>query len=665
MPYGTTGQHADQSTGLDALVPLTKMCHNLVEAAVLRFKLLTTVLLVCKGTIEAFSQIADPSAGKIRVEYTRSAIAAYTVTDTISPKQSLNDNETLVSANEIFELGFFSPSNSKNRYLGIWYKQAPNRVVWVANRDNPITDSYGVLTISNIGELVILNQTGGAVWSSNISSMPKNSFLQLLNSGNLVLRDNASTSYVWQSFDYPSDTLLPGMKLSWNIESGQERYITSWKAPDDPSIGNCTHKIDKKELPQLVLLMGMAKKLRTGVWDGVQFSGSPLSYQVLKPLIEFDGHEWSYRFERNSNEFLGTVITVTQSASVQILILNYGSSEWTPLYSLPIGPCGSYGHCGANGICRISKNPMCECLEGFTPKSSEEWKALNWTSGCIRRFPLECHRGDWFTPLAAVKLPDLLEIWLNRSLTLEECKVECLRNCSCKAYSNSDVRNGGSGCVMWFRDLIDMTDFKQADSNLDIYIRQAATEPKAVNKSKMKKGKVTILVIAIIFGMSILILTFGCIIWKRETNKRERLESKKEDIDLPIFDFATIAAATNNFSNTSMLGEGGFGPVYKVETLLFWRNRKGIFSTGEEIAVKRLSKNSRQGIQEFKNEKFPADRPTMASVVFMLANDGAKLPWPKQPAFFIERSSLNVNSMSADEEQYTKNSMSITSFEGR
>ena len=64
-------------------------------------------------------------------------------------------------------------------------------------------------------------------------------------------------------------------------------------------------------------------------------------------------------------------------------------------------------------------------------------------------------------------------------------------------------------------------------------------------------------------------------------------------------------------------------------------------------------------------QKFPADRPTMASVVFGQANDGAKLPWPKQPGFFIERSSNDVNSTSTRDEQYTKNEMSITSFRVR
>ncbi|KAI9124156.1 hypothetical protein K1719_005456 [Acacia pycnantha] len=57
------------------------------------------------------------------------------------------------------------------------------------------------------------------------------------------------------------------------------------------------------------------------------------------------------------------------------------------------------------------------------------------------------------------------------------------------------------------------------------------------------------------------------------------------------FSLATIEAATNKFSHENYLGQGGFGRVYK-----------GVLSNGQEIAIKRLSKSSDQGVEEFKNE---------------------------------------------------------------
>ncbi|TVU32353.1 hypothetical protein EJB05_24078, partial [Eragrostis curvula] len=60
-------------------------------------------------------------------------------------------------------------------------------------------------------------------------------------------------------------------------------------------------------------------------------------------------------------------------------------------------------------------------------------------------------------------------------------------------------------------------------------------------------------------------------------------------LNSPLVEFSTVYSATNNFNDK--LGEGGFGPVYK-----------GILPDGQEIAIKRLSKSSGQGLEEFKNE---------------------------------------------------------------
>nr|DAD43151.1 TPA_asm: hypothetical protein HUJ06_001381 [Nelumbo nucifera] len=75
--------------------------------------------------------------------------------DTIALNQTITGDQTLVSVSQTFELGFFSPGNSRNRYLGIWYKNIPlPTIVWVANRDNPpLTDSSGVLKIGDDGNL--------------------------------------------------------------------------------------------------------------------------------------------------------------------------------------------------------------------------------------------------------------------------------------------------------------------------------------------------------------------------------------------------------------------------------------------------------------------------------------------------------------------------------
>lgn len=109
----------------------------------------------------------------------------------------------------------------------------------------------------------------------------------------------------------------------------------------------------------------------------------------------------------------------------------------------------------------------------------------------------------------------------------------------------------------------------------------------------------TMLIVAIVAPITISILLFvlGCCFLRQRVRKRH--SAVKEDsvvnemttMESLQFDFKTIDAATNKFSEENKLGEGGFGVVFK-----------GRLENGEEIAVKRLSRGSLQGSEEFKNE---------------------------------------------------------------
>ena len=95
-------------------------------------------------------------------------IVSFAVEDSISLLQSIGDEKTIVSSGGSFELGFFSPGSSNNRYLGIWYTNIPVRtVVWVANRCKPIKGSSGLLMINRTGNLVLLYQNKTVVWSAS------------------------------------------------------------------------------------------------------------------------------------------------------------------------------------------------------------------------------------------------------------------------------------------------------------------------------------------------------------------------------------------------------------------------------------------------------------------------------------------------------------------
>ncbi len=86
--------------------------------------------------------------------------------DTITSSLLIKDQDYIISNGSAFKLGFFNPVNSTNRYLGIWYnKMSVFTVIWVANREKPLNDSSGVLTISEDGNLVVVDGQKGIIWS--------------------------------------------------------------------------------------------------------------------------------------------------------------------------------------------------------------------------------------------------------------------------------------------------------------------------------------------------------------------------------------------------------------------------------------------------------------------------------------------------------------------
>ena len=173
--------------------------------------------------------------------------------DTITADQPLKFKESLLSKENNFELWFFNPGNSTNWYVGIRYAKLPEKaMVWVANRDDPINDTSGVsLAVNEIGNLALYahNNTNIPIWSNNVSSQLASDSsdtisAQLLDTGNLVLINNKNGNLLWQSFDYPTDTYLPGMKIGFSRRSGHKWSISSWKTENDPGTGQYSYTID-------------------------------------------------------------------------------------------------------------------------------------------------------------------------------------------------------------------------------------------------------------------------------------------------------------------------------------------------------------------------------------------------------------------------------------
>ncbi|KAJ9542963.1 LOW QUALITY PROTEIN: hypothetical protein OSB04_029469 [Centaurea solstitialis] len=557
-------------------------------------------------------------------------IVMVTVLDSITANQVIKDGETVVSAGEMFELGFFSPANSSNRYLGIWYKKmATGTVVWVANRDLPISNTSGTFKLNHEGLLLLSCCDDTVIWSSTSSASGSyiNPVAQLLDSGNFVVRDGnstAETDFIWQSFDYPGDILLPGMKLGKDFVRGISRNLTSWKSPNDPSIGQHLIYVDTNGYPQVFILgRGSVIHVRFGPWIGIRFSCLP--NEMPNPIysVDFvaDQKEVYYKYELKSSAI--QMIRLKWDGSIIINRWSNRSQDWFVYANGFLDVCSDYGLCGPYASCNNNKAPYCTCLDGFEPKYPDEWNIADWSSGCQLKVPLDCDTAEDFWKIRGMKFPDTRKSWYNKSMTLGECEMACRKNCSCTTYANIDVRRGGSGCILWFDELMDL---KVCEESPDLYIRMPSSLPKAdglpasqsdFNK-KMRVVTITLSISLVFLGGFLVAYVIVHNKKKKRSSRRERgrrvhvlnknySDVEKDDLDLNFISLSKVVKATNNFSIDNKIGEGGFGLVYK-----------GVLESGQEVAVKKLSESSQQGYDEFYNEVFCVARLQHRNLVKLL-----------------------------------------------
>ncbi|XP_076908664.1 G-type lectin S-receptor-like serine/threonine-protein kinase At4g27290 [Bidens hawaiensis] len=525
--------------------------------------------------------------------------------DIISDLQFLTEEDTLVSPAGTFELGFFRPGSSGNKYLGIWYKKiSVKTVAWVANRDRPVSvTASGVLRIVHPGNLVLMSNTNGIIWSTNTTSSAK-ATAKLDDFGNLVMADGDNKKVIWQSFDYPTDTLLPVMKFGRDLLTGKEWHLSSWKSGEDPAPGEFTYSIDTRGYPEDILKQGADIKFRAGPWNGKRFSGaSEFSRNTIftySMIINETMVAFTYDLINSS---VVSKFSLISSGELQRSVWVEDAKKWQLMVQLPRGICDSYNICGAYGSCSTANSQTCSCLDEskFVPRDQKGWGLENWSGGCVRRIALNCENGtDGFIMFPKVKLPDTQNSWFNKSMTLKECEAVCLRNCSCMAYANTNITGEGSGCLLWYNDLRDIRIITDGNGGQDIFVRMAASELVTQHVSKNQRTNKKFIVL-LVFLVVLPIGLSSTLLWYALKNRRHAqpmgegeplhiYESQKEVMELPLLSFSTVAQSTASFSPDNKLGEGGFGPVYK-----------GVLD-GKEIAVKRLSTTSRQGLDEFKNE---------------------------------------------------------------
>jgi len=296
----------------------------------------------------------------------------------------------------------------------------------------------------------------------------------LLDSGNFVLRSSNGTE-IWQSFDHPTDTILPTMRMLISYKDQVTTNLSAWKGPDDPSTGMFSCSVDPSSDLQIFIWRGSQPYYRTTVLNGISVSGdtsrSNTNFIIYKTVVNTG--DIFYFMYTVSDGAPYTRVMLDHTGRLRILTWSNSTSSWTVISESP-GDCNLYAACGPFSYCdNTGAAPTCRCPDGFEPLDS-----LNFSRGCQRKEALKCGNRNHFVTLPKVKLPDKFLDVGNRSF--DQCAAECSRNCSCTAYAFANLSSSGtigstSRCLVWTEDLVDMS--RAALAAQSLYLRLAESSP--------------------------------------------------------------------------------------------------------------------------------------------------------------------------------------------
>lgn len=314
----------------------------------------------------------------------------------------------LVSSNRLFSCGFHKVGVNAFTFA-IWVNEA---VVWTANKDVPVNGRGSRIELWRDGTMVLLDFDRKFVWSTGTTS-PGVRGAQLLDTGNLVLL-GPDGNVLWQSFDWPTDTLLPTQHITANTRLVSGKYMLSFDRSNAPALTYDTPEGRIKYWPK-------------------DTSGIPISGGQPHALDLFGRFFASDRVEYCASDSGSGVLrrlTLDHDGNLRLYSLSMTDGLWQISWIALTGACELHGLCGNNGVCSYGLNPICSCPPGFKMADLSDW-----TKGCKPTFNLSC---DKVAGMYFVKL-EQLSFWGHQysnypvPTTLDDCQKSCSDDIHCEA----------------------------------------------------------------------------------------------------------------------------------------------------------------------------------------------------------------------------------------
>ncbi|XP_059641582.1 G-type lectin S-receptor-like serine/threonine-protein kinase LECRK4 [Cornus florida] len=536
--------------------------------------------------------------------------------NSISPGTSLTPiTQPWQSPSGRFAFGFYQQGGGFK--VGIWLvggAGSQNTTVWTANRDDPPVFSNATLEFTTTGKLLLRSTAQSEDRSITANSPHSASFASMLDSGNFVLYSKDFV-VIWQSFDFPTDTILGGQNLSTghslfssfsetNHSTGKFRLkmqydgnLVAYPVNTEDIWTDCYWTSNTWTDPQTHLYLNSSGSLllinNTDSTTIKSLSDSSLSNNTVvhRATLDVDGNFRLYSHPRGNSE---PVI------------------EWKAIENM----CNVKGFCGFNSYCYLNDDkPYCSCIPGadFLDPNKK-------CSGCERNFTKlgSCKDGETNEFYHIVPIDNLNSLdgtYYEAEVASDDCSKSCLEDCLCDASVLTEKY-----CMKFMLPLRYIS--RQSDGGDTIFFK-VGTKPIRSNNQILpnppvvvttsKKALVLILVLCLsLVTYSCFALAFsGLFIFKfRILKYRRLLETASsgliEEFTLRSYSYNELRKATSGF--IEKLGQGSFGTVY----------RGALYKGKKLIAVKRLEKIAEEGEKEFRAEMRAIGRTHHKNLVRLL-----------------------------------------------
>ncbi|XP_047339853.1 G-type lectin S-receptor-like serine/threonine-protein kinase SD2-5 [Impatiens glandulifera] len=443
-------------------------------------------------------------------------------------------------------------------------------MIWSANRNYPLQGN-ATLKFTSKGDLILANADDKLVWSTNTTGNSVLGF-KLTETGNLILFGD-DHSIVWQSFDHPTDTLvrgqilLPGQKLiaSQSTDSLNEGLYSLTREKQ-----GCLVAYIESNPPQVYFNSSTTiQEYNTDKWFQSileQNASTNLTYQFSK--LEANGHFNFYNLGKYEPK-----------------ILNDPLQDQIRDCDHPMA-CGRYGLCSGSNQCSCPE----EVKNGSLIIRPLDYRKPN--IGCTLSTNISCADSQYHS-LVELKNTTYFNFFQrqnNMNVSLQDCKLACLRNCSCKAlvYSHYYYSHNGDyfddqyfGKVYPCLLINEVFSLKAIDvDSQSIHISLFLKVQEQVSYPQKSLRRATSTAASIIAGTIIticLLLSIFFFVYKRRKMVKKAIEHHLPQLSglTTRFSYDQLKSITCNFS--TKLGEGGFGSVFE-----------GTLSNGIKVAVKSL-----------------------------------------------------------------------------